>query len=629
MLDYIIKEDEAILFDTGNKVAKMDLNNLVETIIEKRSTTSILNEKEVEIWGSLKNQLLFEDDDLTQTPKIFIQDLKQEEVIPIIYSPYDMDFILNEIEKYKVLPIFINDNSIYIGPFANKGEYLENFIKRLKANNTMINKKMSLVKKKPNKIYYNMKVIKENERLLSVAIQKLLDLNSPNEIIVIKNNNISSHSFQPFFEDYHLSNGQDIMDAVDSELGIITELKTESLKSKGVDIYVSVSTTTDYSIYNPNMFAQSNSGAGFDKKTAEYSAVGESIERLAAGCYNPPQNLCAWNELKHNAVHPNRFTLFSEEQYATDKFPYNIFSENTKVNWSKSINLMNGVEEYVPLSLVKLPYRSVKSEERISPAISTGLALGNSKEAAILSGIFEVVERDAFTVSWFLKLPPNKKLKIEEYIQDFQNICSNNYVCNAYDISIDNLFHTILVTIHDKTSNNFMIGAATRFTVEEAVKKAFLEAAQGITYVEMLVRNYKDHKLIEDFDKINSFQKHAAFYSIYPEMRKEVGYILDENFDFEERKDSNFKIEDISNLSKKEMLNIAIETVKNSGFSINYVDITTAELKNLGVEAARILIPGLQSLHGTHTYRFLNTKRLESFSRGSNIEINTYPHPFP
>lgn len=628
MLNYIVKEDEAILFDTGNKVVKTQLNNLVESIIDKRSkSTSILTEKEVDVWENLKYRLSFEDDDLTQIPKMKIADLNLD-VVPIIYSPYDMDFLLKEIEKSKVMPILINDNSIYIGPFTDKGIYLENFITRLKSNNTLIIEKMNLVKGKPNKIYYNMKIIKENKDLVNEAMRRLLEINSPNKILIIKNGAITSHTFQPFFE-HEFNDKQDLMDAVDNEVGIITELKTESLKKMGVDIYVSVSTTTDYSIYNPNMFAQSNSGAGFDKRSAEYSAVGESIERLAAGCFNPKQTLCTWKELEGEAVHPEKFILFSKEQYSYNSFPYNNFSENTKLRWTKSINLGSWTEEYVPLSLVKLPYKSMKLEERISPAISTGLALGRSKEEAILSGIFEVVERDAFTISWFLKLEPNKKLRIEDYIPNFSNICSNNYICNVYDISIDNLFNSILVTIHDKTSNNFMIGAATRFTVEEAVKKAFLEAAQGITYVEMLVRNYKDHKLIEDFNKINSFQKHAAFYSIYPEMRKKVGYLLNENYEFEERKNSGFRIENSSDMNNKEKLNIAIETVKNSGFSVNYIDITTAELKNLEVEAARIIIPGLQSLHGTHAYRFLNTKRLKKFGLENDKELNKYPHPFP
>ena len=171
-----------------------------------------------------------------------------------------------------------------------------------------------------------------------------------------------------------------------------------------------------------------------------------------------------------------------------------------------------------------------------------------------------------------------------------------------------------------------MIGAATRFTISEAIKKAFLEAAQGITYVNMLVRNYRKDDLIQDFNKIDTFQKHAAFYSIYPEMRKEAGYFLDQNYEFTERSNSQFN-EALAELPDSEKVNTIVEIMKNINKNIYYVDMTTPEIENLGASAARIIIPGMQPLHGAHKYRFLGRKRLMEI--GEEKIINDYPHPFP
>ncbi|MFJ8511669.1 YcaO-like family protein [Lysinibacillus xylanilyticus] len=627
MLNYILKKEDSLFFDMGHKVLKTTQDNLINLVEKKIQSTSNLTEIEEVLWSNLKSQLSLKNETISEKPRL---DLLTSEfnLIPIIYSLYDMGDVLNQLEDKTVLPILIEGNAIYLGPITNNKIYFKNFITRLSANDPIIKEKAEIVNISSgnSKIYYNTSIFLEYEGLLNEAIQRLAELNSPNAILVIEDGNISTHIFQSFFKQENLQ--LDLMDAVDNRLGIITNLTTESLQNKGVDIFVSVSTTSDYSVYDSLLFAQSNSGAGFNKESAEYSAIGESIERLAAGVFKPKTKLCTWEELDKEGVHPDKFILFSDDQYKTKNFPYNKFSEISKINWVKSINLSEGKEEYVPLSLVKLPYKCSELEERISPSISTGLALGQSEEEAILSGIFETIERDAFTISWFLKLQPNRKLKIEDYIHNFSDKCSRNYRVNVYDISLENLFNTVLVTIHDSITNNFMIGAATRFTLEEAVKKAFLEAAQGITYVEMLVRKYKNDELIENFNKINSFQKHAAFYSIYPHLRDTVGYLLDENYTFQERNDSSFEINSKA-LSHKDRLDIAIQALKENGFNINYVDLTTGEISNLGVNAAKIIIPGLQSLHGTHAFRYLNQKRLKKFGLKNEKDINIYPHPFP
>lgn len=91
---------------------------------------------------------------------------------------------------------------------------------------------------------------------------------------------------------------------------------------------------------------------------------------------------------------------------------------------------------YMPLSFIKLPYKIQEEEDRINPSISTSLALGKTKNQAILTGIYEVIEREAFAISWLLKLPPNKELKLTEYLKCEELILSKNYKCRAFDISL-------------------------------------------------------------------------------------------------------------------------------------------------------------------------------------------------
>lgn len=298
-----------------------------------------------------------------------------------------------------------------------------------------------------------------------------------------------------------------------------------------------------------------------------------------------------------------------------------------KADSKTSLHIFHGIFRELMREMMNRLDEDILELAKRKPAISTGLALGKTSKQAILSGFYEVIERDAFALSWFLKLAPNRRLDIKNYIEDNKTMISEKYICNAYDISIQNLLNTVVVTIHDEETKHFMIGAATRFTISEAIKKAFLEAAQGITYINMLVRNYKNDNLIEEFNKIDSFQKHAAFYSIYPEMRKKVGYFLDEDYRFTERCNSNFNEALSEDMTDDDKIDVIVEMIKNINKDVYYVDITTYEIANLGASAARIIVPGMQPLHGTHRYRFLSNKRLMEI--GEEKVINNFPHPFP
>lgn len=637
MLNCVVIKEENVLFDARNKIWKMKFNDNILNILNKlKIEPSALNDEEISYWMKLIDRLELSHDTRlglqAEDTTAYIEDNR----MLVVITPYELARLerrFSEHPGHNMLPILLSEDTIYIGPLTPHFTCYESFIRRAAANNPMLADKLKIGADGQNtEIFY---VNKDKLHLfrpeIEAAVQQLQLKQSPHVVWVIEEGVMQQHTFIGFDSASHTPETKDMMNAVDSKLGIITDIKTQSTSFKGIPIYIAVSSTTDYSIYHPDLFAQSNSGAGFDKRSAEYSAVGESIERLAAGCYNDEMRLMSWSDMKEEAVRPENFILFSKEQYESHLFPYRPFTSDTPVNWLKSIDLMTGTAVYIPAACVKLPYKAASGEARITPAISTGLALGRSKEQAILSSIFEVVERDAFSVSWLLQLPPNRRLNVEDYLEGYELASEEHYICNAYDITVSDLFTTVVVTIHNCHSSHFMIGAATRFTVEEAIKKAFLEAVQGITYVDMLVNLYKDHHLITNFNYINTFQKHAAFYSLYPEVKTNVNYFLDEQYSFKEMRTSAFNGENTPGMNDQEKLELAVHTLQKAGFKAYYADLTNNELEQLGVHASRVIIPGLHSLHGSHQFRFLDERRLNDIrDRYSwNGGINSFPHPFP
>lgn len=55
----------------------------------------------------------------------------------------------------------------------------------------------------------------------------------------------------------------------------------------------------------------------------------------------------------------------------------------------------------VPLDFVSLTM--LKQNNQLEVPTSSGLACGRSREEAILSGLFEFIERDAFCFHWWTK----------------------------------------------------------------------------------------------------------------------------------------------------------------------------------------------------------------------------------
>jgi ribosomal protein S12 methylthiotransferase accessory factor len=82
---------------------------------------------------------------------------------------------------------------------------------------------------------------------------------------------------------------------------------------------------------------------------------------------------------------------------------------------------------------------------------------------------------------------------------------------------------------------------------------------------------------------------------------------------------------------------VCLDALTSKGFDVLVVDLTTRDVAEAGFRVARVLIPGLQPLHGDHRFRFLGGKRLYQVPRvlGYPQECTTeeslwpWPHPFP
>ncbi|MEU4799411.1 YcaO-like family protein [Streptomyces sp. NPDC023327] len=137
-----------------------------------------------------------------------------------------------------------------------------------------------------------------------------------------------------------------------------------------------------------------------DPVTARVCAVGETLERYAAGVYDPKSlvRACA-AALGEEAVDPRTLPLGSAAEYArhTRLAPYD---PDAEIDWVPGRSLLTGRARYVPACAVYLPYRFPPGHRAWYDPISTGLAAGGSYHHAVHGGLMEAVERDASVIFW-------------------------------------------------------------------------------------------------------------------------------------------------------------------------------------------------------------------------------------
>lgn len=423
--------------------------------------------------------------------------------------------------------------------------------------------------------------------------------------------------------------------AEDDRVGIVHATSVRRAES-GPPVYLSGSTSADLSLIKRTMNVTVNGGAGFSKGEAIAATIGESLERYAAGLYRPADlRLASWDELEaagRPAVPPAEFGLFSPEQYAEPGFPFTPFDGGTQVRWTHATDLLSGEAVQVPASQVYMHYRRIRGEAAIGQSISTGLAAGPSYRAAVLSGLYEVIERDALAISWLHRLPP-RPLPPEvvaassrvSYLIDR----ATTWRVRFYDLSLDLTPSTVVAVMehHSGAEQIMSFGSACRWSPVKAVEKAFLEAAQGLTYVRRLLRQHEDWEAAEDFGNVDDFNKHAILYSKYPQLREKAGYLVHPSAPVPPGRPERPAPAATDDPAGRITAELAA-----AGYRVCVVDLTTPDVRRSGAHVVRVLVPGLQHLSGVHGCRMLGSRRLYDTVAALGCDTlpdNPYPHPLP
>jgi ribosomal protein S12 methylthiotransferase accessory factor len=178
---------------------------------------------------------------------------------------------------------------------------------------------------------------------------------------------------------------------------------------------------------------------------------------------------------------------------------------------------------------------------------SNGIAAGGSIEDAILSGLYEVLERDAWTLNQFLLdsglLPTRSPLvavppRIETCIRKIEGA---NLKLHLFDITNDYkvpVFSTIILDLSGHCAGSF-VGYGCHLNAEIAAIRAITEAAQArCCYISgarddlfrrqfLIMKRMDQHKLNDIFNQLSVGAPLSDYRVLdFPDVRTELRYLL-------------------------------------------------------------------------------------------------------
>lgn len=427
---------------------------------------------------------------------------------------------------------------------------------------------------------------------------------------------------------------------VDPRVGIVREVTELAVDHDEPEFFHYLSTACDTSRFTPLRNFGNNGGVSTDRYAALAKAVGEGVERYCAAIFDCSElTFAPHRELGAVATPPEDYALYLPEQYRQPLFSYRPFTPDRSVAWTVGISLVTGETRLVPAAMVRVPYRHLTDgrDECIVQPISTGLACGTSFEDAAASGLCEVVERDAFTITWQAMvawprvrhdtLPPPLAALVRRFTDVRLDV-------EIIDITNDLRCPTMMAVALGAADSSPAVTVAAATHPSPAV--ALTKAVEELAHTRKFARQCQDYlvpvpsEVEQGHPQVRDQRHHLRFHC--PQEAREFGRFAWSSPEWVDLAD----VEPCPGETGEKQLSALIDRIGARGHDVIAADLTTPDVAALGLSVVRVVVPGLHPLFMGHPNRARGGRRLyevpQMFGhRGlrPGDPDNPYPHPFP
>jgi ribosomal protein S12 methylthiotransferase accessory factor len=375
-----------------------------------------------------------------------------------------------------------------------------------------------------------------------------------------------------------------------------------------------------------------------DPDRATMKAVGESVERYCSAFYDEDEFVFGtYEELSGEALRPEDFALFSASQYSRSDFPFAPFTRRTPVRWTSGHSLLDDRAKWVPASSVYIPYIWAPNERPTKDLISTGLACGPTCANALLKALSEVVERDAYTITWHNRLRrPHIDLEgvddpqIRRFVRVLRRLAVRPHV--VY-LTLDIPIPVFLIVMTRSAGPPWTIVASgADLSPRHALLLALEEACLALIGIGRYIAAEPGYMPAPDYNDLTTLPRHGLAHALDPRLRSSVDFLTHPS-----EVVSLGDLRDVATGNPLADLRTALKEIRPHVADVVGVDVTTPDVDEVGFKVVRVIVPDLQPMDINHRYPHHGGHRLYDVpsklglvaNPRTECELNTQPHPFP
>ncbi len=346
-------------------------------------------------------------------------------------------------------------------------------------------------------------------------------------------------------------------------------------------------------------------------------------------------------DLDGPALDPRECGVYSDAFYRAN--PYlTRFTEEVPISWVWGHSLRDDRPILVPEVLAY--YHTPPVEARFVQETSNGCASGGSLEEAVYFGLMEVIERDAFLISWYSRaalpeMDPASSTRASTR-QMVDRLAMYGYQARFFDTRIT--FSIPVVTAvavrRDGGIGTLAFGGGASLDPEAAVAAALCEIGTDAVKVRMRAGADRDRlrPMVDDFGRVLGLHDHPLLYGL-PEMARHAAFLLDRPGPTSPIAEQ-FSSGPAPSTDLRDDLRGLVAQVAGAGFDVIAVDQSTPEQRDLGLHTVKVIVPGLVPIDfGWLRQRAPLLPRVRTALHAAGRqdrelrpdELNPAPHPFP
>jgi ribosomal protein S12 methylthiotransferase accessory factor len=425
-------------------------------------------------------------------------------------------------------------------------------------------------------------------------------------------------------------------DLVSPRVGVIRAVRPQS---RGFDEpqppYLYAAELSHFDFHGTEKQDRTAAGKGWTRESARAAAVGEAVERYCAYQWDPKRSLIARvANVGMRAITPADCVLYSAEQYSRPGWRHPEWREDQAINWIAGIGLADGECTALPAGFVYLTDAASGPGEKFAPSTSNGLAAGPSVAAAMLSGLCELIERDALMITWM-----NRLAAVELQLAAAAGIAGA--LCRHYallDVEVrafilpSDLPATVVLAMSREDRAGVpatVVGMGCHTDPNTALTKALFELCQSRPAEAHRYRANPPQGRLDRPEDVTTLEDHSSF-SGQAARRGEFEFLW-----------SGGKSMAVSDLEPPpetdpadDVLRCA-EELRDRGHLAAYVDLTLSDVRACGYHVVRVIAAGLQPIHFGFGEERLGGQRLFSAPHRLGLtdapttisDLNPCPHP--